>query len=134
MNEISARGPIACTVAVPASFQNYTFGIYQDDSGDVSMDHSIEVMGYGSENGVNFWHGRNSWGSYWGEQGFFRIVRGVNNLGIEANCQWAVPLPEPTIVTIEVEEEKKVEEATPYFRSQADACTYSSVDACNAGS
>ena len=33
MNEISARGPIACTVAVPASFQNYTGGIYQDTTG-----------------------------------------------------------------------------------------------------
>eukprot|EP01046_Picozoa_sp_COSAG06_P031749 COSAG06_NODE_3118_length_5830_cov_5.051649_5_plen_74_part_00 len=34
--------------------------------------------------------GRNSWGTYWGEHGWFRIVRGTNNLGIEANCDWAV--------------------------------------------
>ncbi len=26
----------------------------------------------------------------WGEQGWFRIVRGTNNLGIEAHCDWAV--------------------------------------------
>jgi hypothetical protein len=29
-------------------------------------------------------------GTYWGENGWFRIVRGKNNLGIEANCDWAV--------------------------------------------
>lgn len=34
---------------------------------------------------------RNSWGSYWGENGFFRIVRGVNNLAIEQECSWAIP-------------------------------------------
>ena len=30
-------------------------------------------------------------GTYWGEGGWFRIVRGVDNLGIEDNCDWAVP-------------------------------------------
>ena len=34
---------------------------------------------------------RNSWGSYWGEKGFARVVRGENNLGIESECTWAVP-------------------------------------------
>ena len=34
---------------------------------------------------------RNSWGTYWGENGWFRIVKGTNNLGIEGNCQFAVP-------------------------------------------
>jgi len=29
--------------------------------------------------------------SYWGEGGFFRIVRGVNNLGIESDCHYVVP-------------------------------------------
>ncbi|RYG54424.1 hypothetical protein EON66_07150 [archaeon] len=33
----------------------------------------------------------NSWGTYWGEQGFMRLVRGVDNLGIEEQCGWAVP-------------------------------------------
>jgi hypothetical protein len=32
---------------------------------------------------TKFWWGRNSWGTYWGEKGLFRIIRGINNLRIE---------------------------------------------------
>lgn len=88
--EIFARGPIAVTVACPAAFENYTGGIFEDKTGDVSLDHSVEIVGWGVEGGVKYWIGRNSWGTYWGEDGWFRIVRGTNNLGIEANCDWAV--------------------------------------------
>lgn len=59
--EIFARGPIAVTVACPPAFENYTGGIFEDKTGDVSLDHSVEVVGWGVENGVRYWIGRNSW-------------------------------------------------------------------------
>jgi len=34
---------------------------------------------------------RNSWGTHWGENGFFRVCRGVNNINIESDCAWATP-------------------------------------------
>lgn len=43
------------------------------------------------------WHagiGRNSWGTYWGENGWFRIKMHHNNLGIEQDCDWGVPIPD----------------------------------------
>lgn len=37
------------------------------------------------------WILRNNWGEYWGEDGFFRVERGVNALAIEDECYWAKP-------------------------------------------
>ena len=61
---------------------NYTGGIFIDDLGKKGYDHDISVTGWGEENGVKYWIIRNSWGSYWGESGDFRLIRGVDNLGI----------------------------------------------------
>ena len=91
MAEIYARGPITCTIAVPDDLMEYKTGVYRDTTGSTALEHSISVLGWGEEDGVKYWIARNSWGSYWGEHGFFRVVRGENNLGIEADCQWAVP-------------------------------------------
>jgi len=91
MQEIYQRGPIACGIAVPAALENYTGGIFHDTTGDMNIVHDISVVGYGVENGTKYWVVRNSWGSHFGESGFFRVVRGINNIGIEGQCAWAVP-------------------------------------------
>merc|ERR1711935_218460 len=91
MQEIYQRGPIACGVAVPPALENYTSGIYEDKTGDKNIVHIISVVGYGVENGVKYWTVRNSWGTHFGEDGFFRIVRGVDNIAIESACAWATP-------------------------------------------
>lgn len=92
MQEIYQRGPIACGIAVPDALENYTSGIFHDKTGDLSIVHDISVVGFGVENGVKYWTVRNSWGSHFGEQGFFRVVRGINNIAIESQCSWATPL------------------------------------------
>lgn len=46
------------------------------------INHEIAVVGWGKENGTEYWIGRNSWGTYWGEYGFFRIRLDKYNLGI----------------------------------------------------
>ena len=91
MQEIYNRGPIACGIAVPHALMNYTGGIFEDHTGDKDIDHIISVVGWGVENGTKYWIIRNSWGTHWGEQGFFRLIRGINNIAVESECAWATP-------------------------------------------
>lgn len=109
INEIYQRGPITCSVAVTQEFLNYTGGIFEDKTGAFFQSHVISVYGFGEENGVKFWYARNSWGQGWGENGYFRIIRGVNNLGIESDCNWATAVDTWTKkekATVDVSREK----------------------------
>lgn len=88
MAEIYHRGPIACNVdAVP--ILNYTGGIVTAVSHET--DHTISVVGWGTDSKEGlYWIARNSWGEYWGEDGFFNVKSGA--LDLEADgCTWAVP-------------------------------------------
>ncbi|KAM9985456.1 hypothetical protein ACTFIZ_008993 [Dictyostelium cf. discoideum] len=92
MQEIFARGPIACGMEVTDAFESYTSGVFTSSVGSTGeINHEISIIGWGTENGVDYWIGRNSWGTYFGELGFFRIQRGIDLLSIESACDWAVP-------------------------------------------
>jgi len=69
----------------------YTSGIFYDKTGAKELEHAISVVGYGEENGEKYWLIRNSWGEYWGISGFFKLVRGVDNIGITQDCASANP-------------------------------------------
>jgi cathepsin X len=92
MQEVYQRGPIACGVSVTDALENYTSGIFIDDTGRTENDHEVSIVGWGEEDGQKYWKIRNSWGTHWGEEGFFKLIRGINNLNIESNCTWATPL------------------------------------------
>lgn len=85
--EILARGPITCGIdATP--LHEYTTGIIGDHGR--SSNHAVSVVGWGQEDGVNYWLVRNSWGEYWGEMGYVKVKFGA--LLLEQDCAWAVPL------------------------------------------
>jgi len=102
MNEIYARGPIACSfVTTPEFVANYASnvgvlksGVYHDSTkyNESDIDHIMEVTGWGETmDGTKYWVVRNSWGTYWGVAGWFKLERGTNSLLAESNCHWAVP-------------------------------------------
>ena len=94
MVEIFARGPIACSVYAHApSFEDYTEGIIQDPTHYNGTTHVVTITGWGvNADGMKYWVGRNSFGTSWGEAGWFQLERGVNCLNIETTyCAWATP-------------------------------------------
>ena len=82
-SEIYARGPIACCMAAGEAFERFDGrGVFEDPTEDYQCEHLVAVSGWGtSADGKPFWVVRNSYGSNWGEHGWFRIVRGTNNAG-----------------------------------------------------
>jgi hypothetical protein len=89
---IFTEGPVEATLEVYEDFMNYSSGIYQHTSGKLLGGHAIKMVGWGEENGTPYWTLANSWSESWGEQGYFRIIRGKNECGIESGCTAARPV------------------------------------------
>jgi len=90
--EIFKRGPIACGVNADP-LREYKGGVINNPHESRGINHVISITGWGvdEKTGEQFWNVRNSWGSYWGELGYFRAKVGDNLMGLEAECAWAVP-------------------------------------------
>jgi len=86
--EIFNRGPIACGIDA-SPILKYQGGI-NTHGFSFMVDHVISVVGWGNDakEGM-YWIVRNSWGEYWGEQGYIRVKSG--SLALERSCAWAVP-------------------------------------------
>jgi cathepsin B len=92
MKEIYEKGPISGAFTVYEDFADYSSGVYQHVTGEYLGGHAIKIIGWGeTDDGVKYWLVANSWNETWGEKGFFRILRGVNECGIEDNVYAAMP-------------------------------------------
>jgi len=74
--EIQANGPVETSMDVYKDFMSYKTGIYTYVSGALVGGHAIKIVGWGATNGVNYWIVANSWGTSWGQQGYFQIKFG----------------------------------------------------------
>uniref|UniRef100_A0A914VI13 Cathepsin L-like n=1 Tax=Plectus sambesii TaxID=2011161 RepID=A0A914VI13_9BILA len=82
---VATAGPVAVAIdASPKSLHLYKGGIYYEPAcSSVKLTHAVLVVGYGSENGKDYWLVKNSWGTTWGDRGYIRMARNQgNNCGI----------------------------------------------------
>ena len=88
MKAAVAKQPISVLIEADKSvFQMYRSGIFDSSSCGTRLDHATLVVGYGEENGKEFWIMKNSWGATWGENGYMRLAieQGKGVCGIQMN-------------------------------------------------
>jgi len=97
--ELLKNGPISCGIQATDKFETtYKGGIYNEFIAKPELNHEIAVVGWGTDEatGQEYWVGRNSWGTFWGDYGFFYMPIGTEtNLGIELDCTAGIPSFEP---------------------------------------
>uniref|UniRef100_A0ACD5Z0S7 Uncharacterized protein n=1 Tax=Avena sativa TaxID=4498 RepID=A0ACD5Z0S7_AVESA len=73
-----AHQPVSVAIeAGGREFQLYHSGVFSGRCG-TQLDHGVVAVGYGTENGKDYWIVRNSWGPNWGEAGYLRMERNIN--------------------------------------------------------
>ena len=66
-------------------------GVYRHVTGEMLGGHAIKILGWGTENGTPYWLVANSWNYDWGDKGYFKILRGNDECGIESDVVAGIP-------------------------------------------
>lgn len=84
------HGPVAVSIdASHRSFVFYSSGVYYEpDCGNTpdDLDHAVLAVGYGVLNGEPYWLVKNSWSTYWGNDGYILMSMKDNNCGVTTDA------------------------------------------------
>ncbi|UYV64289.1 ctsb [Cordylochernes scorpioides] len=90
--EILRHGPIEVAINVYDDLLTYKSGVYRHISQNQLGGRALKLIGWGVENGVKYWLCANSWNAYWGDKGYIKIQRGVDECGIESYAVAGEPI------------------------------------------
>lgn len=102
MREVRVNGPIVISIEPDVGFMSYKSGIYDPKAATwllnkvaskpewTKVDHSVVLVGWGVENKEKYWLLQNSWGASWGENGYIRVKRGEDQIGVESIGEAAI--------------------------------------------
>lgn len=109
MNEIYHNGPIVVAINATPELYYYESGIFKSQAIRIEgvkeknvkpweyTNHAVVCVGWGEESNSEtnqmekYWILKNSWGEEWGEKGYFRMARGINNGSVEAQGVFIIP-------------------------------------------
>ena len=61
------------------SFQTYSSGVLMSSQCGTNLDHAVLAVGYGNENGTDYWLVKNSWNTWWGDAGYIKLEMDSGN-------------------------------------------------------
>ena len=80
-----AQQPVSIAIEADTKvFQLYKSGVITGDDCGTKLDHGVLIVGYGTENGQDYWLVKNSWSDQWGDNGYVKIGKSdsTNDVGV----------------------------------------------------
>ncbi|OIV98331.1 hypothetical protein TanjilG_16658 [Lupinus angustifolius] len=74
-----SKQPVAVSISATKDFGFYKGGIFKGPCDSDPLNHAVTLVGYGTSDGTRYWLIKNSWGESWGEGGYMRLQRGIDN-------------------------------------------------------
>jgi len=114
MEEVYSHGPMTVCIEPSSALMHYSAGIFEEDEelNELQIqpwektDHAVVVVGWSTgTHGDKYWIVKNSWGSFWGDKGYFYTPLGKNSMSIEN-------MPSAGMVTLPVEDEATADGAS----------------------
>merc|ERR1711965_296933 len=85
--DVMQYGSATMAFTVYEDFPTYKSGVYKHVSGSQLGGHAVRLLGWGVENGEDYWLIANSWNEEWGNGGTFKIHVATTSVALKATSR-----------------------------------------------